>query len=145
MSKVLAAKKAAEVKRVKSVLLGTDTIGGMTDRLVELRETKRGFEAEITKVEAEYKEIEERLMKKLEAEGTDKGAGKLGSVSVSSSTVADVQDWDALNAWIKKTGNFQLYQRRISDPAFRELMETKGAVPGIDPFTKKRLNVRVTT
>lgn len=143
MSRVIAAKKAAKVAATTDVLLGKATIGGLTDKLIDLREQKRVHEAEITKLEALYKEAEETLMAKLEAEGSDKGSGKKGTVSVTSSTVANVVDWDALNAWIAKTKNFQLYQRRVSDPAFREMLESKGVVPGIDPFTKKRLNVRV--
>jgi len=145
MTRALAAKKAAKVTAVTDILLGKSTIGGLTDKLIDLREQKRGYEAEITKIEAQYKEAEEALMAKLDAEGSDKGSGKKGTVSITSSTVANVMDWDELNKWIAKTKNFQLYQRRISDPAFREMIESKGAVPGVEPFTKKRLNVRVNT
>lgn len=142
MSRIIAAKKAAKVAAVTEILLGNGTIGGMTDRLVDLRDKKRELESEITKIEAEFAEISENLMARLDAEGTEKGAGKRGSVSISSSVVGNVTDWDALNAYIKKTGYFHLYQRRLSDPAVRELLESKGKVPGVEPFTKRRLNVR---
>ncbi len=142
MTRAIAAKKAAKVKAVTDVLLGNATIGGMTDKLITLRDKKRVLESEIAGIDADYKETERMLMDKLDAEGTDKGGGKKGTVSVSSSVVGDVQDWDKFNAYVKKTGFFHLYQRRISDAAFRELYESKGAVPGIEPFTKRRLNVR---
>jgi ATP-dependent phosphoenolpyruvate carboxykinase len=131
MSNVVAAKKAANA-----------TIGGMTDTLVLLREKKRVHEEEIKKLEAEFSKVSEDLMTKLDAEGTDKGAGKRGSCSITSSVVGNVTDWDALNKYIKRTGYFQLYQRRVSDAAVRELFESKGAVPGVEPFTKRRLNLR---
>ena len=145
MTRALAAQKAAKIAVVTATLKGEATIGSMTDKLITLRDKKREHEAEITKIEAEYKEVEERLFEKLDAEGTDKGNGKKGSVSISSSTVGNVTDWDALNAYIKKTGYFHLYQRRLSDPAVRELLDSKGKVPGVEPFTKRRLNVRVAT
>lgn len=145
MTRALAAQKAAKIAVVTATLKGEATIGGMTDKLITLRDKKREHEAEITKIEAEYKEVEERLFEKLDAEGTDKGNGKKGSVSISTSTVGNVTDWDALNAYIKKTGYFHLYQRRLSDPAVRELFDSKGKVPGVEPFTKRRLNVRVAT
>lgn len=145
MTRALAAQKAAKITVVTATLKGEATIGGMTDKLITLRDKKREHEAEITKIEAEYKEVEERLFEKLDAEGTDKGNGKKGSVSISNSVVGNVTDWDALNAYIKKTGYFHLYQRRLSDPAVRELFDSKGKVPGVEPFTKRRLNVRVAT
>ena len=142
MSRVIAAKKAARVAAVTDLLPGVATIGGMTDKLVVLRDKKREHEAEITKIEAEFNQISEDLIKRLDAEGTDKGAGKRGSVSITSSVVGNVLDWDALFAYVKKTGYFHLFQRRLSDPAVRELFESKGKVPGVEPFTKRRLNVR---
>lgn len=145
MTRALAAQKAAKIAVVTATLKGEATIGGMTDKLITLRDKKREHEAEITKIEAEYKEVEERLFEKLDAEGTDKGNGKKGSVSISSTVVGNITDRDALNAYIKKTGYFHLYQPRLSDPAVRELFDSKGKVPGVEPFTKRRLNVRVAT
>lgn len=58
------------------------------------------------------------------------------------STVAQVTDWDAFYAYIYKNKFGHLLQRRVSDPAWRELMEQGKKVPGTTPFTKKRLNFR---
>lgn len=139
-----AVKEAATAAAVKLRLVGT--IGAMTDQLFNLRESKRELEEKIKVIETQYAEIEETLMKRLEAEGTDKCAGKLASVSISTTTVANVLDWEAFNAWVKKTGNFHLYQRRIADAAWREVFDQKGtAPPGTQPFHKKRLNLRTTT
>lgn len=133
-------KEKAAVAAVTARFVGT--IGGMTDDLVKLRDRKRELQDQIDAIEQEYKALEEQLIQKLDSEGTDKGAGKLGTCSVTSSVVANVVDWDALNAYIKKTGYFHLYQRRVSDPAARELFESKGKIPGVEPFTKRKLNLR---
>lgn len=138
-----AVKEQATASAVKHRLVGT--IGSMTDALVKLREKKRELEAKIGEIEAEYGAIEGTLMDRLGEEGLDKGTGKLGTVSISETMVGNVTDWDAVNAFVKKTGNFQLFQRRLSDPAFRELLELGKKVPGVEQFTKKRLNLRANT
>lgn len=142
MATKAAAKQAANVKAAVAILTDNRTIGAMTDKLIELREAKRELEAKITVIEAESEEVTQALIAKLDAEGTDRGAGKLGTVSVTSSIVANVTDWEKFYAFIKKTGYFHLLQRRPADAAFRELLETKGVVPGVEPFSKRRLNLR---
>ncbi len=122
----------------------TGSLGSRIDELNALREKKRALEAQVAELEHEYRLIEEELLETLGKQGLEKASGSTATVSVSTSVVADVQDWDALNAFIKKSGYFHLYQRRISEPAFRELLEQKGAVPGISPFTKRKLSLRAT-
>lgn len=118
-------------------------IGPAIDELFELRSRKQELESQIKAIEAEYAEIEESLLAKLKAEGTDKGAGKRASVSVSTTTVGNLEDADKFFAYVKKTGYFHLLQRRLSDPAIRELMASKGSIPGVTTFDKVRLNLRV--
>ena len=144
MTTKTAVRARAKEKAVTDVVeaLSPTSIGGIADHLFDLREQKRELEAKVAKIEAEYKEHEERLFERLEKEGTDAARGKRASVSVSMGTVATVDDWAEVEKYVKRTGNFQLFQRRISDASYRELLELKGAVPGITPFTKKRLNVR---
>lgn len=124
---------------VKELLVGT--IGSMTDKLIDLRNKRFELEkqAEVLKAEADL--LAEQLMKKLEAEGTNKGAGKKGTCSVTEGIVPTVEDWDALHKYIKRTGQFHLLQRRVAEAPWRELFEKKGAVPGTKPFTKRKLNL----
>lgn len=118
------------------------SIGPAIDQLNALREKKRKLEAQVSEVEAEYKDLEELLMEKLEAEGSRTGAGKTATASISQSVVGNVTDWDKFNAFVKKMGFFHLYQRRLSDAAVRELFDQGKKIPGCEPFTKKRLNLR---
>lgn len=135
------AEKAAAVRKTTNRLKDA-TIGGLTDQLHDIREKKRALDAQVTAAEAEYKAVEEQLMELLDAQSTDKGSGKKASVSITSSVVAQVDDWDALYKYVKRTGYFHLFQRRVSDPACRELFEQKGSIPGVSPFTRKKLNLR---
>lgn len=131
-----AAAPAKSLRKIKG-------IGPAIDELFELRCQKQELEAQIKKIEGEYSEIEEALLAKLKAEGTDKGAGKRASVTVSTTTVGNLEDANKFFAYVKKTGYFHLLQRRLSNPAVTELMASKGSIPGVTTFDKVRLNLRV--
>lgn len=116
--------------------------GSLIDRLWATREEKRRIEAELKEVDESIKAQEETLMLSLDSEGLEKATGKKASVSVSSSVSADVQDWDEFWKYILKNKFTHLLQRRVSDPAYRELLEAGKKVPGVQPFPKRRLNLR---
>lgn len=137
------ARVSANVPAKVADALSPAPIGKIIDKMFDLREQRRRLEEEAAKLEADYKAQEEMLMERMGKENTDKAAGKKASVSITTGVVANVTDWAKVEAFVKKTGNFQLFQRRVSDPAFRELMESKGPVPGMEPFTKKKVNLRV--
>lgn len=120
-------------------------LGTLIDEMFDLREKKRLLEAQVAEIESAYNTKAELLMERLDAEKTDKAAGRKASASITTGVVANVEDWAKVEAYVKKTGHFQLFQRRISDAAYRELAELAGkkGIPGITPFTKKRINLRV--
>jgi len=122
--------------------LAAPSMGEMIDNLQELREKKRSLEAEVAKVQGEFDAIEEQLLELLETQKVDGSKGKKASVSITRSVHANIKDFDALCKYVKKTGYFHLFQRRLSDTAFRELLEQGKTVPGLEPFTKTKLNLR---
>lgn len=118
-------------------------LGALIDELNKIREAKRVLEEKVKEQEDAYKELEERLMARLEAEGTDKATGKTATASVSTSVSFSIKDDTKFFAWMSRTKNYHLMQRRISDPAAREVMEMKRSeIPGLEAFSKKRLNLR---
>ena len=125
-----------------TVAVITGPIGPLIDKLDGLREEKRALETKVKLVEAKYKELEEGLLFRMQAEGADKVTGKKATASISSSVSGTIEDWEAFTKYVAKTKYFHLFQRRLSDPAVRELFETKGKVPGLGTFVKRRLNLR---
>lgn len=117
-------------------------VGSAIDDLWKLREEKRKAELVVTEIEAKIEALQEVLLEELGKQGLDKATGKNASVSVGNTVVANVQDWDALWGYITKTKNFQLVQKRVADAAYRELLEMGRTIPGVSPFTKRRLNLR---
>lgn len=133
-----------KVAKVTNTLVGT--IGSMTDLYVTLRNKKAELNAEIAKLDAQLKETEGQLIDRLEAEGSTKGSGKLGTCSITQSVVFNAVDWSKIEAFVKKTGHFQVFQRRLSLDAVREIVENSGKpIPGTEPFNTKKINVRSTT
>lgn len=118
------------------------SIGAITDQIWSLREKKRELESAVKKLEGEIADLEVDLLEKMDAQGIDKVAGALASISISTNTVANVGDWDEFLAFIYKKKYGHLLQRRVSDPAYRELLEQGIKVPGVEPFAKRRLNIR---
>jgi hypothetical protein len=116
--------------------------GTTVDKLVGLRNKKRDLEASVKSLEGQIEELQSQLLEEMEAAGVDKFSGKLGTVSISTNVVANVEDWDALYPYIAKNKLWHLLQRRVSDPAYRELLDAGKKVPGVQPFSKKRLNLR---
>lgn len=123
----------------------TATLGSLIDKLNKIRDDKRAIQEKLDAKDAEYKELEEVLLGRLAAEGMDKATGKTATISVSSSISFSIKPEEDAKffAWMARTKNFQIMQRRISDPAAREILELKrGEIPGLESFTKKRLNLR---
>lgn len=138
--------RAKTLAKVTAVLNG-GTIGSTIDAMWALREKKRKADLIVKGIEEEIAAQEIVVFDRLEKEGLKKADGTKASVSIGEATVASVTDWDALWPYIAKNKYFHLVQKRISDPAWRELMEkNKGkGVPGTEAFTKRKLNLRSLT
>ena len=118
------------------------SVGAVIDQIWATREEKRRLEAQVKETSLKIEELETTLMERLEKEGLEKAAGSKASVSIGTSVVADVQDWDAFWVYILKNKYTHLLQRRVSEPAYRELLDAGKKVPGVQPFTKRKLNIR---
>lgn len=116
--------------------------GALIDEYWAVREEKRRLEADIKEAETRIEAIEKALMEKMDKEGIDKATGRKATASITTNVVADVQDWDALWPYIAKNKLWHLVQKRVSDPAYRELLELGKKVPGVAPFAKRKLNLR---
>lgn len=132
-------KAAAGKPAVKKASLGLQI-----DALFKLREKLRSIQAQEKDQMDLISAAEVVLMETMKAEGVDKSTGKLATVSISSTIAANVVDWDTFWAFVYKNKFGHLLQKRVSDPAVRELFETKGKVPGVEPYTKEKLNLRKT-
>lgn len=119
------------------------SLGEEIDALWEQRERIRQLESEVTSLNHQYSRAEAKLRERMVQENVTKAAGNRGIVSVTTSVVPTVKDWEKFHAFIRKHNYFHLLDRRASVTGCRELFETKGMIPGVEPFVKEKL--RLTT
>ena len=133
---------ATAAKATKPAKSAGASLGSTVDQMWALREKKRELEASVKDLEGQISDLESTIMESMAEQGLDKMSGVLASVSITTNTVAQVEDWDAFWAFIHKKKYGHLLQRRVSDPAYRELLDQGVKVPGVSPFSKQRLNLR---
>ncbi len=120
------------------------TIGDLIDNLFELREDIRAQNKIIDGLKGEKAEIEAQLMERLDAQGIDKSAGEVATVSISENIVPNVEDWDSFYKFISRYKRFDLLERRAAAAPFRELLEDRRGkpIPGVQSYPKRTLNLR---
>ena len=116
------------------------------NELIEARaEVKTSLE-DVTKqtkiLQAAKEDLDYQLIQRLEEQGLARTATDKASVSINTSIVPDVVDWDALYAHITFTEDFSLLQRRVSSTAYKELLKLGEDIPGLQPREVKRINFR---
>lgn len=116
------------------------------NELIEARaEVKTSMDdlARQTKILQQAKdELDYELIGALEEQGLARTANDKASVSINTSTVPNVVDWDDLYAHITSTEDFSLLQRRVSSTAYKELLKMGIEVPGLEPREVKRINFK---
>lgn len=118
------------------------TIGTLIDKMSDLREQRRKLAEQDKALKQEYDAAEAQLIEMMDAEGTLKSSSRTATVSIVESVQFNTVDWDSFMAYVAKTKQFHLVQRRVSTPSVREVFEAKGAVPGLDPFIKREISLR---
>lgn len=109
-------------------------LGACADRLYELRQKRLEEQKKVDAIEAEEKALKEHIIQNLPKSEASGVAGKLARVTVVTKEVPQVEDWDAFYKYVKKTGNFDLMQRRLADAAVKERWEAGKEIPGVKHF-----------
>ncbi len=127
------------VARTKAASKKPLTLGAQIDKIFEMKFELKKLQEAADQQDTLVKEEEEILAEMMKEQGVDKSSGKRGSVGVGESKLASVKDWDAFWAYIFKTKQTHLLEKRPSQAAVRELFELNKPVPGVEQFTKRKL------
>jgi hypothetical protein len=111
-------------------------LGACADKLFELRNKRLSEQKKVDEIASEETAIEN--LPKSEASGV---AGKLARVTVVTKQVPQVKDWDAFYKYVKKTGSFDLMQKRLTDAAIKERWEAGKEVPGVEHFNAVSVSI----
>jgi len=121
------------------------SLGSRIDRMHAIRELKRKHEETIKELEKELDVMEFELIEQMDKEGVTRSTGAAASVSITESVRPSVENWDDFYRFIHRYKYYHLLDRRPSVNGCRELFETKGKIPGVVPFTKRKINLRSIT
>lgn len=118
--------------------------GGAIDLLYKVR-TERKRLATLSEREKEQESmIEGRIFEMFRKSELEGGRGKLAQASIKRSDIPTFENDRAFFKYLKKTGDFDLLQRRLSIEACRERWAAKKPIPGVGIFTKVSLNLTKT-
>jgi len=118
------------------------TLGACVDRLYELKHEIAEMNKQVAALKSERYELKERLIAELPASEAMGIAGKAASATIVIKPKPTVGDWEKFYAYIKRRNAFHLLQRRVSEPAIRELWEDNKAVPGVEVFQDKDVSLK---
>jgi len=121
------------------------TLGACIDLLYATREKRTALERSIEKKVEDLKKEEQALEKHLfdtfGKDDLDGAKGKRATAGLTRQTVPNVKDWERLYGYIKKHDAFELLQKRVSGTAYRERLEAKEVIPGVEAFTLTKLSL----
>ena len=104
----------------------------LADELFEARERRLALQKQAEEIQSRERELRALLIAEIPLTGATGVAGKLAAVKVAEKQVPQVSDWPALYAHIKKTGSFELLQRRVSEGAVKDRWAEDESVPGVE-------------
>lgn len=110
-----------------------NSIGAQADLYAEVRELRLKMQKATDEVKDRETEIHNAILSAL-SESTDTGAsGAHHRVQLVTKTRQHVKDWPSLFAFIRQYDLFDLLQKRLSDTAAREFVDTyKQPLPGVE-------------
>lgn len=111
------------------------TIGACADRLYELKGEMSKLNKLLEEMDKERKTIQEHVINELPKSSATGVSGKAANVRVVTKEVPQVKDWDAFYGYVRKTKRTDLLQRRLSEGAIGELLDSGVKVPGVQNFT----------
>jgi phosphoglycerate-specific signal transduction histidine kinase len=111
----------------------------------ELKAQKKAIEFELKKVETKIKATESQIFEHLDAMELTQAANPAGqSVLIVESVVPQVSDWELFHEHIRTTGDFFLLQKRAAVLTCRESFQMGRVIPGVLPYTLRKLTYKET-
>jgi hypothetical protein len=101
---------------------------------------QREVEAELAAMKADEKIVDDAVQAAFEKAGMEKGSGSAATATLNKNPVPSVKDWDKVYAYILKTKEFDLLERRFGKAAYKERIERGEKIPGVETFWAKSIS-----
>lgn len=117
-------------------------IGETIDFLYEKKKEKSKLNQQIKEIDEATTEKEQELIQLIRDQGVNGLHSDIASASISEETYGSIEDYEAFERHIIDTNSLFLLQRRVAQPAVKDLLAAGEEVPGIKLFTKTKLSLR---
>lgn len=117
------------------------TLGALADKLYTLREERLAQQRAVAVLEDEEKALALHILDTFPKQELEGARGKVGKVNRQTKIVPKLSDPDKFYAHLKKTGEFDLLQRRLHEAAFVARWDAGKVIPGTEKFTVVSLSI----
>jgi len=116
------------------------SMSACADLLYDLRQERLAADKVAAKLKGDEQALIDHIIDNLPKDSGG-AVGKHHKVEVYTDQKLVVKDWDELYKYIKRTGKFELLQRRLGEGAAQELVDDRKKVPGVEPFTVVKISL----
>jgi len=116
-------------------------MGRCADLYHDVRELRLAMAKEVEAVEEFEREIKQHIIDNLSKSDDTGAAGLRYRAQIITKVKPTVEDWPALQAHVRSTGDFDLFQKRISDKAVADRWSDSVEIPGVGRFNAVDVSV----
>lgn len=120
--------------------LPAKTLGALADEWWEIKQQRLAADRTAAKLKAREDMLQSAIIMQCRLQEITGVGGQVVRVGVWKDEVPTVKDWDKFYTHIKKTGDFDLLERRPSKAAVKLRWEDGKVVPGVEKFPVYKLS-----
>lgn len=131
---------------MEAVIPQTDTpvLGALIEERLAIKAAYDELNRATKEKKRELDAVEFRLLEALDALGTETARAHGHTVAVNESVKGNIADYDEFIEFVRDNDAWFLLERRISNPAFREMLAERDGedIPGLTAFNRRTVSVR---
>jgi hypothetical protein len=120
------------------------TLNDLISQLRDMRAEKKRLDYELGELAKHILVKEREIMDAMDDQEITETRGEAGKVILGEAVYPQVQDWDAFHNWILENHYLHFLEKRAAVLAYREALGQGIAVPGVLPYTKRKITFKET-
>lgn len=120
-------------------------LGTMIDTLYATRQKRLDVTKEVEALKVEEAQMRKLILEMLDEQGMAKASGYMATCGIKKIIEPVTTDWEQIHEFIRIENRFDLIQKRLSAPAWRDLFNTGILVPGTDSVEVRDLSLTKST
>ena len=117
-----------------------NTLHSLIGELGILRAKYKRLNFEVDEIKKRIASKEHEIMDAMDDQQITETKSEAGKVTLGEAVYPQVQDWDAFHSWILENGYMHFLEKRAAVLAYREALDRNIPVPGVLPFTKRKIH-----